>query len=54
MTVKELKEILESIPDFLTIYNSGMEIEDVKVVPNYPIGDSANPNCKYETVLVIE
>lgn len=53
MTVEELKELLKDCPDKAKVYCSGLELDCVAISPEYPIGDSANPNCKYETVVIL-
>jgi len=59
MTVRELTRTLSLIPE---------EYQDLKVIdssyyvmtgywkfcPDHPMGDYANPNCKYEDVIYIE
>jgi hypothetical protein len=59
MTVRELARVLALIPK---------EYQDLKIIdcsyeiikgywrfcPDHPMGDPANPNCKYEDVIYIE
>ncbi len=59
MTVRELARTLSLIPE---------EYQDLKIIdcscetmagcwklcPDYPLGDAANPDCKYEDVIYIE
>ena len=59
MTVKELSKVLLSIPeeyqDLRIVDCSYDEIEGKwELFKEHPIGDYANPNCKYEDVIYIE
>ena len=59
MTVRELKQTLALIPDEyqdLKILDSSYSViqGQWKFLEEWPMGDYANPNCKYEDVIYIE
>ena len=59
MTVRELARALALIPDeyqdLKVLDCSGYEIDgDWKFCPDHPMGDYANPKCKYEDVIYLE
>lgn len=50
MTVQELIDILKPLPKDLIIW----DITDVMIVDDYPLGDGANPDCEYGTVVLLD
>ncbi len=50
MTVQELIDRLKPLPKDLIIW----DIMDVRIVDDYPLGDGADPNCEYGTVVILE
>lgn len=57
MTVRELTRMLSLIPDEyqdLKVFTDLGEIKELwKLWEEYPLGDYANPKCKYEDVIHI-
>lgn len=54
MTVKELIEKLKTLPSDLVVYtflDFPLQEEDIVIRENFPLGDPANPGCKYDTVV---
>ena len=50
MTVKELIDILQEYPQDIPVainYDIDLNFEDFKIVEEFPMGDPANPRCKY-------
>lgn len=54
MTVKELIDELQKLPQELPIYDYNGAIERVYVRSEYPLGDTANPKCEYTKVVYID
>ena len=59
MTVEELRDRLNYWMscgwDSDEIYDSyGDLVMDLDIVQNYPMGDPANPNCEYKTILMLK
>ena len=54
MTVGELIIELQKFPQDKKVFCYGMEIDTIKEVNDYPIGDTNNPNCKYEDIIYLE
>ena len=54
MTVKELISELQNMPDDLEVYTLCGKVESVLINPEYPLGDTANPNCKYAKVVYLD
>ena len=57
MTVKDLIEKLREYPQDIPVaisYELGIDDKDIRIIEEFPIGDPANPKCKYiDKVLVI-
>lgn len=53
MTVAEMIEKLKGFPPDLEVLDLGMPVEDLKIVDNYPVGDPANPDCEYKSVVIV-
>ncbi len=53
MTVQELINKLEEFPKDMRVMSQGDDIEKVYISEDYPLGDPANPKCKYTDVVVI-
>lgn len=53
MTVAEMIEKLKEFPPDIEVLDLGMPVEDLKIVDNYPVGDPANPDCEYKSVVIV-
>lgn len=53
MTVAEMIEKLKKFPPDLEVLDLGMPVEDLKLVDGFPIGDPANPDCEFESVVIV-
>lgn len=58
MTVRELTKMLSLIPeeyqDLKVFIDFGEIVGLWKLCEEYPLGDYANPDCKYEDVIFVE
>ena len=58
MTVRELTKMLSLIPDEYQDLKVFIDYSEViglwKLCEEYPLGDYANPDCKYEDVIFVE
>lgn len=58
MTVRELARVLALIPEEYQDLKVIIDYDEVmglwKLCEDYPLGDYASPNCKYEDVIYIE
>lgn len=54
MTVKELIAELKDMPEDLEVYSLCGKVENVCIHPEYPLGDTANPKCKYAKVVYLD
>ena len=53
MTVAEMIEKLKKFPQNLEVLDLGMPVEDLKLVEDFPVGDPANPDCEYKSVVIV-
>ena len=55
MTVRELINILQSYPqDMIVVDDVGpLEVVDIQILCDYPLGDGANPNCIFEDEVLL-
>lgn len=54
MKVSELIEELKKYPQDMMVVTYGGEEINVRTFKEYPLGDSANPNCEYQEVVFLE
>lgn len=53
MTVAEMIEKLKKFQPDLEVLDLGMPVEDLKLVEDFPVGDPANPDCEYKSVVIV-
>ena len=54
MIIKDLIEELKKCPQDMSVIVGTTEDITINIVYDFPLGDPANPKCKYQDVVLIE